>query len=255
MREAGQVRIPDTIVCENGVVFSPVAMDASVVTAGDAILFSESIGPSDAPPVLLIMGAMASGVWWPRTFCAMLARCGRFVIRYDHRDTGRSTSCSPGAAAYSVETLADDALAVLDSYGIGETHLVGMSLGGYISQLLALKSAARVRTLTLIATERLASPDASMPGMDPQVPAYHARAAKLDWTDRSAVIEYQLGAWRLLSGSGRAFDDADSRTRRRGLGSYSKSVDAVQSCKSEGTRRLGQPTQRNSYANLDHPRH
>jgi pimeloyl-ACP methyl ester carboxylesterase len=182
-------------------------MNASVVTAGDASLFAESIGTSDAPPVLLVMGAMASGVWWPRAFCAMLAKCGRFVIRYDHRDTGRSTSYSPGAAAYSVETLADDALAVLDAYGIGAAHLAGMSLGGYISQLLALKSPDRVRTLTLIASERLASADTSMPGMDPQVPAYHARAAKLEWTDRAAVLEYQLGAWRLLSGRGRAFDE------------------------------------------------
>jgi pimeloyl-ACP methyl ester carboxylesterase len=66
-------------------------MDASVVTAGDASLFAESVGTPDVPPVLLIMGAMASGVWWPRTFCAMLARRGRFVMRYDHRDTGRRT--------------------------------------------------------------------------------------------------------------------------------------------------------------------
>ena len=62
--------------------------------------------------------------------------------------------------------------------------------------------------MTLIASERLASTDTSMPGMDPQVPAYHARAGRLDWTDRAAVLEYQLGAWRLLSGRGRAFDEA-----------------------------------------------
>ena len=186
-------------------------MNELVVTAGDARLFSENIGKPDAPAVLLVMGAMASGVWWPRAFCATLASRGRFVIRYDHRDTGRSTSYSPGRLAYSVETLADDARAVLDAYGIGEAHLVGMSLGGYISQLLALKSPARVRTLTLIASERLASADPSIPGMDPEILAYHARAAKLDWTDRRAVIEYQLGAWRLLSGLGRAFDQASIR--------------------------------------------
>lgn len=209
--KGGQVCSPDVIVCENGVVFSTAAMDALVVTAGDARIFSESTGARDAPPVLLIMGAMASGVWWPREFCAMLARRGRFVIRYDQRDTGRSTSYSPGQPAYSVETLADDALAVLDAYGIGEAHVAGMSLGGYIGQLMALKSPARVRTMTLISSERLASPDASIPGMDPQVLAYHARAAKVDWTDRNAVIEYQLGAWRLLSGRGRAFDEPSVR--------------------------------------------
>lgn len=187
-------------------------MSELVVTAGDARLFSENIGKPGAPAVLLIMGAMASGVWWPRAFCAALAARGRFVIRYDHRDTGRSTSYSPGRMAYSVETLADDALAVLDAYGIGGAHVVGMSLGGYLSQLLALKSPARVKTLTIIASERLASADPSLPGVDREVLAYHARAAKLDWTDRTAVIEYQLGAWRLLSGPGRAFDQALIRT-------------------------------------------
>ena len=187
--------------------FSKAPINELVVTAGDARIFSENIGEPDAPAVLLIMGAMASGVWWPREFCATLASRGRFVIRYDHRDTGRSTSYSPGVPAYSVETLADDALAVLNACGIYEAHVAGMSLGGYIAQLLALKSPARVRTLTLIASERLASADPSMPGMDSRILAYHAKAAKLDWTDRSVVIEYQLGAWRLLSGSGRAFDE------------------------------------------------
>jgi pimeloyl-ACP methyl ester carboxylesterase len=66
------------------------------------------------------MGAMPSGVWWPASFCTEIAARGRFVIRYDHRDTGRSTSYSPGQTCYSVETMAEDALAVLDAYGIGE---------------------------------------------------------------------------------------------------------------------------------------
>jgi pimeloyl-ACP methyl ester carboxylesterase len=179
-----------------------------VRTADHATVFTENTGNRDAPPILLIMGAMASGVWWPRAFCAQLAARERFVIRYDHRDTGRSTSHGQGEAKYSVETLAEDALAVLDAYGIGSAHLAGMSLGGYLSQLLALKAPRRVRTLTLIASERLALTDPSMPGMDPRVPAYHARAAEIDWTDRDAVIEYQVGAWRLLHGSAHAFDEA-----------------------------------------------
>lgn len=127
-------------------------MGELLVKAGEVALFSESVGDRKAPPVLLIMGAMASGVWWPAPFCAQIAARGRIVIRYDHRDTGRSTSYSPGQTRYSVETLADDALAILDAHGVRDAHLVGMSLGGYISQLLALKAPARVRTLTLIAS-------------------------------------------------------------------------------------------------------
>jgi pimeloyl-ACP methyl ester carboxylesterase len=158
------------------------------------------------------MGAMASGVWWPRSFCAQLAERGRFVIRCDHRDTGRSTSYGPGGATYSVETFADDAIAILEAYSIESGHLVGMSLGGYVSQLVALKAPRRVATLTLIASERLAFADPAIPGMDPRIPAYHARAREIDWTDRDAVIEYQVGAWRLLSGSAHPFDEGSIRT-------------------------------------------
>ena len=183
-------------------------MNEAFVAAGDATLFTESVGDRNAPVVLLIMGAMASGVWWPSSFCAQLAGRGRFVIRYDHRDTGRSTNYGPGGATYSTETLADDALRVLDAYNVESAHLVGMSIGGYLSQLLALKAPRRVKTLTLIASERLALADPAMPGMDPRVPAYHAQSAKLDWTDRDAVLEYQVGAWRLLTGSAHPFDEA-----------------------------------------------
>jgi pimeloyl-ACP methyl ester carboxylesterase len=173
----------------------------------DGALFTESFGDSNAPPVLLIMGAMASGVWWPSSFCVQLANRNRFVLRYDHRDTGRSVSYGPGAAAYSTESLADDALSVLNACNIESAHLVGMSLGGYLSQLLALKAPQRVKTLTLFASECLAPKDPSIPAMDPRVLEYHARAATLDWADREAVLEYQVGAWRLLTGSAHPFDE------------------------------------------------
>ena len=182
-------------------------MNEGFAAIDDGTLFTESFGDRDAPPVLLIMGAMASGVWWPSSFCAQLASRGRFVIRYDHRDTGRSTSYGPGGATYSTETLADDALSVLNAYNIESAHLVGMSLGGYLSQLLALKAPQRVKTITLVASECLAPKNPSIPAMDPRVLEYHARAATLDWADREAVLEYQVGAWRLLTGSAHPFDE------------------------------------------------
>ena len=174
-------------------------------------LFTESFGDPSHPAILLVMGAMSSGVWWPEEFCRRLAARGRYVIRYDHRDTGRSTSYAPGAAPYSVEELADDAIRVLNGYEVDRAHFVGMSLGGLLSQLVALKHPDRVHTLTLIASERLASDDPEMPGMDPSILAYHTEAGDLDWSDREAVIDYQVGAWRLLSGSAHAFDEATIR--------------------------------------------
>ena len=63
----------------------------------------------------------------------------------------------------------------------------------------------------MIASERLAAADPSLPGIDPAVLDYHAQVADLDWSDRDAVIAYQIGAWRLLHGSAHPFDEAGIR--------------------------------------------
>jgi pimeloyl-ACP methyl ester carboxylesterase len=183
-------------------------MNSKQISNNGVHLFSESFGSPDSTPILLIMGATASGIWWPEEFCGQLAAIGRYVIRYDYRDTGRSTSYEPGQINYSVEDLADDAFCVLDGYGIQGAHVVGMSLGGFLAQLMALKYPQRIKSLTLIASERLAEADSAMPGIDPSVLNYHAKANDLDWTNREAVIEYQIGAWRLLTGSAHLFDES-----------------------------------------------
>ena len=173
--------------------------------------YSESFGSPADPPVLLIMGAMSSAVWWPQDFCRQLAHLGRYVIRYDHRDTGRSTCYPPGSSSYSVEDMANDAVRVLRGHGIDSAHFVGMSLGGFLAQLVALKYLGCVRSLTLIASERLVETDPGIPSMDPAILEYHQRAGELNWVDRDAVVAYQVGAWRLHSGSAHEFDEADIR--------------------------------------------
>ncbi len=182
------------------------------ISNGNVVLFSESFGSPHNAPILLIMGAAASSIWWPKAFCQQLADLGRFVIRYDHRDTGASTSYEPGQNHYSVEDLADDAVAILHGYQLNAAHFVGMSLGGFLAQLIALKYPAAVKSLTLVASERLAAADPNLPAIDAAVLNYHAQGAELDWTNRQAVIDYQLGAWRLLTGSAHQFDETLIRT-------------------------------------------
>lgn len=186
-------------------------MQSNQVETNGVTLHTEAFGDPDDEAVLLVMGAMASAVWWPDEFCRELADRGRYVVRYDHRDTGESTSYEPGKAPYTVEDLADDALGVLDACAIDAAHLVGMSLGGYLSQLVALRHPERVRSLTLFASEPLALADPDLPGIDSSILEYHTRAGELDWTDRQAVIDFQVGAWRLLSGSAHRFDEAAIR--------------------------------------------
>lgn len=184
-------------------------MKSKHISFQNVSIHTESFGDPKSPPVLLVMGAMCSAVWWPDEFCNMLAESKRFVIRYDHRDTGLSTCYPPGETKYSVEDLADDVIEVLNGYNIDSAHLIGMSLGGFLSQLIAIKYPGYVKSLTLIASERLAESDPNMPAMDPKILEYHKKAESLDWSDKQAVVEYQVGAWRLLSGSAHPFNKED----------------------------------------------
>ena len=74
------------------------------------------------------------------------------MIRYDHRDTGRSTTCRPGKRTHTGTDLATDPLRIFDSLDLGRAHVVGLSLGGGIAQLMAARWPARVNTHTLTAT-------------------------------------------------------------------------------------------------------
>ncbi|MGE5499556.1 MAG: alpha/beta fold hydrolase [Syntrophothermus sp.] len=113
-------------------------MNKEIIIKTDKIeICAECFGNPAEPAVLLIMGAMASMIWWNEEFCRKLADSGRFVIRYDNRDVGRSTSYEPGKPEYGVEDMNDDAIRVLDYFNIEKADFVGMSLGGMIAQLAA----------------------------------------------------------------------------------------------------------------------
>lgn len=172
------------------------------VQQGDLSFACESFGDPRAPALLLIMGATASMLWWPDDFCRRLAEAGRFVIRYDNRDTGRTTSRAPGRPDYGMDDMAEDAVAILDGYAIPQAHLVGMSLGGMIAQVAALAHPERVLTLTLVSSSAFDEDDPTLPEMDPALMAHFGTMAGLDWTDRGAVIEFQAESFRISAGQG-----------------------------------------------------
>ena len=160
--------------------------------------------PSD-PAVLLIGGGGASMDWWEPEFCAELAAAGRYVIRYDHRDTGESTSYPPGKPGYRSDDLVADPAGVLSALDVARAHVVGISMGGGIAQLLALSRPERVRTLTLISTSGGAG-DPDLPPMADFEPP-----AEPDWADREAVIEYHVESQRPYASRTRPFDEAAVR--------------------------------------------
>jgi len=134
-----------------------------VVVSDDLHLWYESISPSIEPKgtVLLIMGLGGNALEWPLYFVEPLVEAGYHVIRYDNRGTGLS---SYGGAGYSIEDMAGDAVAVLDHLNIREAHIVGMSMGGMIAQVMAVDSPHRMKSLTLFMSS-LYLDDPSLPGL------------------------------------------------------------------------------------------
>jgi pimeloyl-ACP methyl ester carboxylesterase len=173
-------------------------------------LCTEPFGEPADPPVLLVMGLGASMLWWDEGFCRMLADGGRFVIRYDHRDTGRSTTYEPGRPGYSGADLVADAAGVLDVFGLRAAHVVGVSAGGAMAQLVALEFADRVLSLVLISTSLAVPVDRDLPPPTREFGRFVAEVA-VDWSDRESVIEYLAGYCRLLAGGQRPFDEAACR--------------------------------------------
>ena len=185
-------------------------MAERMIDANGVELCTEPFGDPADPPILLIMGIGASMLWWEEGFCRMLAESGRFVIRYDHRDTGRSVTYEPGHPGYTAADLVADAAGVLDAYGIPAAHLVGVSAGGAFAQLLALDYPDRVLSLVLISTSPATPGDRGLPPPADEFGRFVA-AAQVNWSDAESVTEYLVGYSRMLSGGQRRFDEAAAR--------------------------------------------
>lgn len=176
------------------------------VVAGGVALATQSFGTASGPAIVLVMGATASMLGWPEELCLDLASRGFFVVRYDNRDTGLSTTYPPGQAHYAVEDMAVDLVAVMDAYGIHGAHLVGMSLGGLIAQVAALCVPDRVKTLTLIGSEPLGWDGEMLPHIAAEFLEHFATLASLDWSNPRRVRDFLLEAEKLCAGSGHSFD-------------------------------------------------
>ncbi|MGP4026879.1 alpha/beta fold hydrolase [Actinomadura sp. 3N407] len=171
-------------------------------------LCAETFGEVGDAPILLVGNTMLT---WPDDLCARLAALRRFVVRYDLRDTGRSTTADPEAPDYTLRDLVSDAAGVLDAFGLPSAHIAGFGVGGWIAQLLALDRPARVATLTLIATRPTAPGpnDSDLPEHAPELMAHFMNPPEVDWTDRASVVAFMLENVRHLSGP--AFDEAEAR--------------------------------------------
>jgi pimeloyl-ACP methyl ester carboxylesterase len=170
-----------------------------IVRANGVDLCVQTFGDPAAPAILLIAGASSSMDWWDDELCRRLAAGPRLVARYDLRDTGQSVSYPAGAPAYGGADLVADAVGILDALDIERAHVVGISMGGGIAQILALDAASRVASLTLMSTSAL-GPD--LPPPSPKLASHFSDPAPPpDWSDREAVIEYIVEDVRPYAGS------------------------------------------------------
>ncbi len=172
---------------------------------------SQTFGDPADPAILLIMGAMASMLWWPEDFCRQLAGRGRFVIRYDNRDTGLSTKYPPGAPPYKFEDMVDDAVRVLDDHGVAKAHVAGMSMGGMIAQNVALKYPECVSALTVISSSPLGVDTSGLPGMTEAYREHSAQGGDVDWSNRGRALDFMVKDARAIASTLHPFDEKRTR--------------------------------------------
>lgn len=185
------------------------------------VLEYDSFGDPADRTLLLIMGYTAQMTAWPVEFCEQLASSGHHVVRFDNRDCGLSSKtqgdppnvmaimmaiASGGAVPevpYTLSAMADDAVAVLDAVGAEQGHIVGASMGGMITQQMAIDHPGRVATITSIMsttgspTAGQANPDAMTALLTPPP------------MDRDGAIQRSVDVGRIIGGP--LFDEALAR--------------------------------------------
>ena len=147
--------------------------EAEVVVSGELFapvssgveLCYQTFGDPEDEPLLLVMGLGGPMTWWDPELCTLLARQGFYVVRYDNRDTGRSSRGKERItrpmlvqaflgrkvrAPYSLHDMAADAFGLLEHLGLEQAHVTGVSMGGMIAQTMAIAEPARVRSLVSI---------------------------------------------------------------------------------------------------------
>jgi pimeloyl-ACP methyl ester carboxylesterase len=145
-----------------------IAAQPGQVQANGITIAYESFGPADRETVLLIMGNGTQLTAWPVELCEELVRRGYRVVIYDNRDVGLSTKFDhagvpdvkaviearlagkPSPLPYTLDDMAKDAVGLLDALGVKKAHIVGVSMGGMIAQLVAADHPEHTLSLTSI---------------------------------------------------------------------------------------------------------
>ena len=178
------------------------------------------------PPVVLISGLGGQLISWDEGFCAELVHRGLFVVRFDNRDVGLSSHLADRpppsaptevAPSYTLADMAADVVGLLDHLGLGSAHVVGMSLGGMIAQIMAIEHPGRVRSLTSIMSTtgdgQVGQPTEAAMALLLMPPV----GSREDAMDRSRVADRVLGS--------PAYRDEESHLRERAARAFERASD------------------------------
>ena len=217
----------------------------------------ETFGQRSGVPVLLVMGLGGQMVAWDDEFCAMLAERGHHVIRFDNRDIGLSThldQAAPGKPvsaflgrrpAYLIEDMAQDAAGLVEQLDVGSVHVVGVSMGGCISQALALAHPGLVRSLTSMSSST-GSRRVGHPRLDVVAKLLLGKPAK----SRAEAIALSESMFRRIGSPGYPFD-IERLHRLAGL-EYDRRYDPAGSAR-QFAAILGSPDRTAALANVAVP--
>ena len=193
----------------------------------------ETFGNSSGRPLLLIIGLGGHMIHWDADLCKDLAARGHYVVRFDNRDVGLSTKFGETGMPnlpeifgkflrgekvkppYTLDDMADDAVALLDALNIPKAHLCGMSMGGMIAQTIAIRHPERVLSLTSIYST---TGNPELPQAKPEIIGLLITPPP---TERRAFIEHMLVVFKTISGPG--FPPNEAWTRKIIGESYDRS--------------------------------
>jgi pimeloyl-ACP methyl ester carboxylesterase len=200
----------------------PVSAELFAPVSPGLELCYQTFGESDGEPLLLVMGLGGPMTWWDPELCTMLAEAGFFVVRYDNRDTGRSTRAEGrvtrgalvraflgrgGRPPYTLDDMAADAFGLMDHLGWESAHVVGVSMGGMIVQTMAIAQPQRVRSMTsIMSTLGKRTVGWQHPSLLPLMVANRGPG-------REAYVAASAKIWKLIGSPGYPLDDDQVRSR------------------------------------------
>lgn len=213
----------------------PVSVSAELfaTVAPGVELCYQTFGDSSGEPLVLVMGLGGPMTWWDAELCELLVEAGFHVLRFDNRDTGRSTRVGERVRrtdlvraflgrgrnpAYTLSDMAGDAFGLMDHLGWESAHVAGVSMGGMIVQTMAIEEPQRVRSMTsIMSTLGKRSVGWQHPSLLPMLLADRA-------TGRDAYVESSAKMWRLIDSPG--YPSTEQKERARAEETFDRGVSA-----------------------------